>query len=343
MHDESRILTVKEIEQLAESALRGCGANGLQLETAAHSIVDAECDGIRTVGLNYLPIYCGHLIHGKVDGNANPVHRQIAPAVIEVDADHGFAHAAYVVAEADLYNLARQQGIAALSVKQSYSAGVLGWFVQRMAQSGLLGLAFANSPSAVAPAPGAQPFFGTNPFAFAVPRPGGEPIIADMATSQVALVTIKDYAAQGKSIPLGWGYDASGDLTEDGRAVLDGGSLAPLGGYKGMLLALLVDVLAGVIAGPNCSFQAPMFRNNEGGQPDVGQFFIALDPGRFSSSGAHGYAERLEAMLGALSGEPGVRLPGRRRHEFRQRAMSEGIAVPTVLIDKLEKFALEGG
>ncbi len=342
MQNESKILSVQEIEQLARSALQGCGARDIQLDSAARSIVDAECDGIRTVGLNYLPIYCNHLIHGKVNGNARPTQQKVAPAVIKSDARNGFAHAAYIDAEADFYALSKQQGIAALFVVRSYSAGVLGWFVQRMAESGLIGLAFANSPSAVSPAPGAEPFFGTNPFAFAVPRAGCEPLVADMATSQVALVTIKDYASQGKPIPPGWGYDKSGNVTEDGQAVLEGGSLAPMGGYKGMLLALLVDVLAGIVAGPNCSFQAPMFRNNEGGYPDVGQFFIAIDPQRFSPPGANQYADRLETMLKALASHPGVRLPGQRRHEFRQRALAQGIAVPTDLLTKLEGFAAKG-
>ena len=87
--------------------------------------------------------------------------------------------------------LPNNRGIAALSIVDSYSAGVVGWFVQRMAENGLIGMGFANSPSAVAPAAGASAFFGTNPMAFAVPRPDAPPIVADMATSQVALVDRK--------------------------------------------------------------------------------------------------------------------------------------------------------
>ncbi len=160
-----------------------------------------------------------------------------------------------------------------------------------------------------------------------------------MATSQVALVTIKKAAADGESIPLGWGYDSEGKLTEDPDAVINGGALAPAGGYKGMLLGLLVDLLAGVVSGPNCSFQAPVFKNNTGGQPKVGQFFIAISPATFSPNGFEGYAQRLETMLTALANEPGVRLPGVRRHETRQDAEQNGVLVPQELIDRLEAFA----
>ena len=191
----------------------------------------------------------------------------------------------------------------------------------------------------MAPAPGASPFFGTNPMAFALPRGNGEPVIADMATSQVALVTIKKAAAEGRPIPLGWGYDAEGRDTTDADAVVNGGALAPAGGYKGMLLGLLVDVLAGVLGGPNCSFQAPVFKNNTGGEPKVGQFFIAVSPGSVTPGGDSAYDSRVETMLAALAAEPGVRLPGARRHEFRARAVASGVEVPLTLIEKLEGFA----
>ena len=335
----SQILNLQQVEDITRRALSACGASGQQLELAVESVVDAECDGIQTVGLNYLPIYCGHLQVGKLKGGAVPRHEKIAPSAIRSYADTGFAHAAYAECEADFYALAKQQGIAALSIVDSYSAGVVGWFVQRMAENGLIGIGFANSPSAVAPAAGARPFFGTNPMAFAVPRPHARPIVADMATSQVAQVTIKQHAAEGKSIPLGWGYDKDGQPTTDAAAVIDGGALAPAGGYKGMLLGLLVDVLAGVVSGPNCSFQAPEFKNNSGGEPRVGQFFIAISPETFSSPTGQDYAQRVETMLNALAREPGVRLPGARRHDFRRDAEQNGVEVPQELIDRLEAFA----
>ena len=335
---DSKVMTLREVADITSRALSASGASGQQLELAVQSVVDAECDGIRTVGLNYLPLYCGHLQVGKLKGDAEPRHEQIAASAIRSNADTGFAHAAYAECETDFYALAKQQGIAALSIVDSYSAGVVGWFVQRMAQNQLIGIGFANSPSAVAPAPGANPFFGTNPMAFAVPRSGQSPIVADMATSQVALVTIKQHAAEGKLIPFGWGYDKEGNPTENANAVIDGGALAPAGGYKGMLLGLLVDILAGVVSGPNCSFQAPVFKNNTGGEPRVGQFFIAISPASFSQPELD-YDTRLETMLTALANEPGVRLPGARREEFRKKAEQEGVEVPLELINKLEAFA----
>ena len=78
MSDESRTLALAEVDDLARRALSGCGAHGQQLELAVQSVVDAECDGIRTVGLGYLPLYCGHLQVGKINRDARPQHARIA-------------------------------------------------------------------------------------------------------------------------------------------------------------------------------------------------------------------------------------------------------------------------
>ncbi len=125
MTEQNKTLTLDEVADLARRAMAGCGAHGAQLEQAVQSIVDAECDGIRTVGLGYLPLYCGHLQVGKLNCDATPRHSQIAPSAIRSEADNGFAHAAFAESEADFYALVKSQGIAALSIVDSYSAGVV--------------------------------------------------------------------------------------------------------------------------------------------------------------------------------------------------------------------------
>jgi (2R)-3-sulfolactate dehydrogenase (NADP+) len=332
------VLSLADIETLARDALAGSGAEGVQLEQTMSAIVEAEADGIRTVGLGYLPTYCEHLRCGKVNGKAKPVHEQVAASAIVSDAKQGFSFAAFHEAMNDFHALAKAQGVAALAIRNSTSAGVLGWFVERTARAGLVGLCFANSSALMAPYGGKRRFFGTNPLAYGIPRGGGlPPLIADMATSQVAYVTVKDHAAKGKSMPLGWGVDKEGKPTADPNDVLNGGAMAPAGGYKGMLLALLVDVLAGGLAGPNFAFQASSFGSNEGGPPDVGQFLLAISPESFG--GTDDFAARLEVMLAVLSEDQGVRLPGDSRWANRDKAARDGIEVPQDLIETLEGYA----
>ena len=105
-----------------------------------------------------------------------------------------------------------------------------------------------------------------------------------------------------------------------------------------MLLGLLVDVLGGVLAGPNCSFEAPVFKNNTGGKPLVGQTFIAIDPSTACSVGQEGFSERLEHMLTALASLPDVRIPGDRRLQCQKQAQAVGVTVPDDLLERLRSF-----
>jgi len=208
------ILTLAEVEDLSCRMLTSSGASAAQARPTARSIRDAEADGIRTVGLSYLPTYCDHVACGKVVGDAVPSVTRPRSATVMVDAHHGFAHPAFEAGRLPLVEAAEECGIAVLAVSHSYSAGVLGWFVERLAEDGLVSVMFANSSSAMAPAGGSKPFFGTNPIAWAAPRRGRPPVVADLSSSTVAWVKVNAAAQAGEDIPLGWALDASKEKLE---------------------------------------------------------------------------------------------------------------------------------
>lgn len=220
------VLTLDQINQLAYRALTGSGANDHQAGPTAQSIADAEAEGIRNVGLAYLPTYCEHLRVGKVNGRANPRVVYQAGSTIRVDADLGFSHPAFLRGLGSLVPVAEAQGIAALAIIHSYSAGVLGWFVDLIAREGLVALGFANASPSIAPWGGRAPLFGTNPLAMAAPRAGARPVVIDMATSATARVNVIEAAARGNSIPPEWALDGEGQPTIDAVAAL-AGSMAP--------------------------------------------------------------------------------------------------------------------
>lgn len=325
------ILTLDQIYDLSYDALTRRGASAQQAKPAAQSVMDAEAEGIRNVGLGYLPIYLGHLRHGKLIGQAQPTIASQQGAVMQVDAAHGFCHAAFMFALKPFVTLTNEMGMATMSIRHSYSAGVLGWFNNILAQEGLVSLMFANAPRSVTPHGGKGQFFGTNPISFGAPRPGHNPIIVDMATSATAKVNVKQAAQEGRPIPLGWALDTDGNPTTNPKEGLAGG-LAPLGGAKGFGLGLLVDILAAGLTGGNWAYNAPMFGDNLGPAPNVGQIIIAMQPALF---GTTDYEARLEAMVGSLLEREGVRLPGHRRHTTRTNAKTNGVEVPEALLARI--------
>ena len=323
-------ITLDDVEDIARACLVACGASDLQAGAVARSIRDAEADGVRSIGLGYLPWYCGHLKAGKIDGRAVPVVGRPKPGFVQVDAACGFAHPAFEAGEADLVGAARDQGIAVMAVGNAYACGVLGYFTGRLARRGLVALMFANASATVAPWGGARPFFGTNPWSMATPRQGA-PVIVDASSSATAFVNVARAAAAGEPIPPDWAFDADGKPTTDAQAGL-AGSLAPSGGHKGTGLALMVEVLAAGLTGAHFSHEASSLGDDLGGPPRLGQTIIAISPP------AEDYAERIETLVTALTGQPGARLPGQRRVDHRQVAEAEGIWLDDALRVQLDRL-----
>ncbi len=327
-------LSLDEIKQLSFDAMRRCGASELQAEAAAVSLMDAEAEGIRNVGLGYLSHYLNHLRCGKLAANAVPEIVRTSAASTVVNANFGFCHTAYLHVEDQVIEKAQKEGVSLLSINHSYSAGVLGWFVRRLAQRGMVSLMFANSSKAVAAHGGKSSFFGTNPFAFGSPRGQGEPVVVDMATAATARVNIVDAAREGRPIEPGLAIDSDGNPTTDAAEALKGAQL-PFAGPKGFGVGLIVDLLGGVLTGSNCSFEAPLFANNEGGPPNVGQTIIVMNPDFYSDS----YLSHIETMFSALTEDNEVRIPGERRQMLREKHSSEGVDVPQSLIDKINELS----
>ena len=255
------ILSLDDVLDITTRMLRSSGASALQADATARSIRDAEADGIRTVGLSYLPTYCDHVACGKVLGDAVPTVARPRTATVVVDAGNGFCHPAFEAGLDPLVDATRTCGVGVLAITHSYSAGVLGWFVERLAEHQLIALMFANSSSLMAPAGGVRPFFGTNPIAWAAPRRDAPPVVADFSSSAVAWVRVNAAAQAGEAIPLGWALDADGRPTTDARAAL-AGSMVPAAEHKGSALALLVDVMSGGVAGSNFSYRGVELRRH---------------------------------------------------------------------------------
>jgi (2R)-3-sulfolactate dehydrogenase (NADP+) len=330
-------LTLQQVHELAQQTLIASGADVLHSEVVAQSIAQAEAQGLRNVGLAYLPTYCAHLRCGKVDGHAVARIGVLAPAILQVDASNGFAHTAFMFALPEFVSMVRSQGIAFMMIRNSYSAGVLGWFIHRFLEHGLVSLAFANASAMMAPVGGNKPVFGTNPWGFGVPQDDAEPIVADMSSTATARVNVIAAARAGGPIPEGWAIDVDGRPTTDPEAAL-AGTMAPAASHKGYALALLVDVLVAGLGAANWSFEASSLLDDSGGPPGVGQCFIAIDPKR----SAPGFAQRIARLAQAIGEQGGARLPGQGRAKHTAYANVHGVEVPDDLMAELSALVHPG-
>lgn len=320
-------LTLEAARMLALDALAASNVSEANAAIVADALVAAERDGQGGHGLARVPAYAAQARAGKVDGHATPSLERVAPAVLRVDAAHGFAYPAIDVALGRLPSLARGAGLAAASISRSHHAGVMGAHVERLAQGGLVAIMVANAPKAMAPWGGSRPLYGTNPIAFAAPVEGGEPLVVDLSLSRVARGKVMRAAQRGEPIPEGWALDADGRPTTDAEAAL-AGTMVPAGDAKGAALALMVEVLAASLTGASHSFEASSFFDADGPPPGTGQFLLAIDP-RAAGTDVSG---RVAALLAEIGTQHGARVPGTSRLAARERAERHGIDVDGELV-----------
>jgi (2R)-3-sulfolactate dehydrogenase (NADP+) len=325
-------LAIPDAIQLVVDVFAKAGMPIALAQPAARALVMAEQDGLPSHGLARVPFYAAQMQAGKVVADAEPQVTRDG-AVIRVDAGFGLAFAAIEAGAQHARDVVRETGLSAVTITHSHHFGVAGQAVEPFARDGLIALAFANAPAAMAPWGGTRALYGTNPVAFAAPRMAGDPLVIDLSLSHVARGKVMLAQKAGQPIPEGWALDTDGNPTTDADAAM-AGTMVPSGGAKGAALALMVELLTAGLAGANFAWQASSLFDDKGPAPNLAHFILVLDPARF----APGFTERAEAMFAAIEAQDSARLPGARRMAERAGRAAH-ISVSTSLRDTLLALA----
>jgi (2R)-3-sulfolactate dehydrogenase (NADP+) len=315
-----------ELTELCRAALLRVGADADAARVLAEATVEAELVGNRAVGVGHLFDYLDGYEKGRIATDARPVVGRTAPAVLDVDAAEGLAQVAFAAAAAEFRAAVRDAGVAALWIRNSFTCGELGYYVRHLARAGLVALALANSPALMSLGGARRPVLGTNPLAYGLPRPGGEPVVIDQASSSTAFVNIRGAAEAGEPIPAGWALGPDGEATTDAAAALRG-TLLPFGSHRGGNVALLAEVLA-TLSGAAFSVDAAPFERGDR-SPGIGVFVLGVDPANFGGS-----VERLDRQFATFRAEHQVRLPA-----LELPAPPDAVEVDPGLLRRLEAAA----
>ena len=330
-------LTAEKLSALAKAALRASGASESQAEAAARNLVAADAQGLGTHGVTRIATYCAHLKSGRTRGDVVPHIVRDAGAACLIDAGLGLGFEPCELALEAAAARAKAHGIGFAGVTNSHHCGALGVLVEPLASRGLVALALSTAPAAISAWGGKRPLYGTNPVAAVFPRRNALPLVVDLSLTQVTRGQILLLQKEGKPIPEGWGMDKDGNATTDADKILFGGSLHAVGGLKGTMLALAVELICCALTGAALSHELESLHLAEGTPLRLGQAFIVLNPG--SLAGDDVYGERVETLVAAMLEEDGVRLPGERRHRLAALAAREGIEVSDSLVAELHALA----
>jgi LDH2 family malate/lactate/ureidoglycolate dehydrogenase len=330
----------------AAAVFDAVGVDAEASRAVADALVEADLRGIPSHGVLLVPMYADRIRAGSVTTATRAELVTDLGAVATLDAAHALGVLTADQAMAMAVDKARRFGLGAVSVRRAFHFGGAFRYAQAAIDAGMIGVAAANTRPLM-PAPGgAKAVVGNNPLAIGVPRGDGDPLLLDMALSEAALGKIRLAAQEGREIPDTWATDASGTPTTDPDAAI-AGLLLPAAGPKGYGLALMIDVLTGVLSGGGHGSGVRGLYADVTVPNDCAHVFLAIDPAAFGDPGAFAAGvSDLAAQILASPTVPGVdqvRLPGGPEAERAARARAEGIPVPASVLEQLAVTAASVG
>lgn len=325
-------LSYDKMVQLASAGLQAGGIGAKAAFETAQFLALAELDGLASHGLARVSQYAGHAKNGRVELAPKIKVRPFKTCAALVDACDGLAFPALRFATDLSVNLASKSGVGLVAVTNSHHFGVAGHFAEAAARAGYISLLFGNTPAAMPMVGGSKALFGTNPLAAAFPIANRDPLVIDMSLSAVARGKLLLAAKKGESIPEGWALTIDGKPTTDPQEGLKG-LMVPLGGDKGALLALMIELLVVGLSGSRFSYEADSFFDAKGNRPRIGQLLLTIDPGL---AGSQVFASKMQGFLKILAADAGTRVPGQRRFKQRARGFKEGVNVSDVVVEEIQ-------
>ncbi|MAT41152.1 MAG: malate dehydrogenase [Anaerolineaceae bacterium] len=315
-------------------------------EITAEVLQAADLRGVNSHGMIRLHTYYGsRLQKGLIDPLAEPEIIRESVASIAIDGKNGLGQVVAKQAMQACIKKAENSGIAMVTVNNSNHYGIAGYYAMIALEHDMIGISLTNAQPLVAPTYGRKRLLGTNPIAVAAPALNHRPYVLDMATSIVPIGKVTVYQKAGEEIPAGWGMDQTGQITSDPSQVLNGGALFPLGGsdlmrgYKGYGLALLVDILSGVLSG--AAFGENVGKSGQNLASNVGHFFAAMRLDAFRDP--EEFKQDLDALFDQLTkaekavGQERIYIHGEKEFELTEQYQKHGIPLMEEVVKNLQE------
>lgn len=267
----------EKLKEQVKATLVENGVKEYQAEIVADCFVTADMYGVTSHGTAILPAHIQRIENGgyNLSPKFNAIRETAAFAIIDGDNSMGPVCASYCMDYA--VEKSHESGIFTVLSRNNNTFGPAFYYPLVAAQKGCIGIAFSNSPAQMALYGGKEKMLGTNPFSMVIPCGNKDPIIVDMATSIVAKSKFKEYKARNKPLPEGWALDINGKPTTDPDEAM-AGLVLPMAGFKGYGIAMMIDILSGVLSGAAYLNNVGRFYSQDNACMNVGFTFIAIDP-----------------------------------------------------------------
>jgi L-2-hydroxycarboxylate dehydrogenase (NAD+) len=355
---ETKIFHIEALREFSTRIFLHFGCPKEDAVQAADVLACADLRGIDSHGVARLHSYFDMLSLGRINPRPNIEQVRSTLSTATIDGDNGLGLVVGPKANRIAMDMAEKAGSGWVSVRNTNHFGIAGYYVLKAVERDLIGWAMTNATKLVAPLWGAERMLGTNPIAIAFPGKQEPPIVIDMATSTVAYGKIEMARRSGKLIPPGWSIDSQGRVTTNPDDTVAGGALLPLGsdrehgGHKGYCLAIMVDMLSGVLGGANWGpFTPPFALRQEFPQRSVGKgighFFGAMRIDGFIDSDTFkaqvdDYVRVFRATKPA-PGTSGPLIPGDPERQAEQLRREKGVPLILPVVEELSDISAKTG
>lgn len=337
---------IDDLKNFCENALKKEGMSEGCARTVAEVLTETDAYGTHSHGTKNLHNYIRKLRAGGADIKGEPAIIADGPAFAVIDAGNTLGMIPSVMAMELACRKAEESGVALVTVRNSCHFGAAGYYANMAAAREMIGLVFSNvDPNMTAP--GARSMMiGNNPLAYAAPALKTPSIFLDIALSNVASLKVIQARRDGQAIPDSWIVDKDGLPTTDPGHYPEEGAMQPMAAHKGYGLAVMVDLLTGILSGGATSMSGEVvswvFELEKANR--VSHTFMAINPAVF---GVTDLADRAEGMAGQLRNAPKAKgsdriyTPGEMEWERHARARQEGIDLPADVQEALKGLADE--
>ena len=355
---EVKVFPIEVLREFSTRIFLHFGVPKADAAQAADVLASADLRGIDSHGVARLTSYFELLSEGLINPTPKIKILRSTPSTATLDGDNGLGLVVGPQANEIAMDMAGKAGSGWVSICNTNHFGIAGYYVLQALKRDMIGWAMTNSTKLVTPLWGAERMLGTNPIAIAFPGKNEPPIVIDMATCAAAYGKIEMARRRGQPIPQGWGIDNQGRGTVNPDDIVAGGALLPLGsdrergGHKGYGLAIMVDVLCGVLGGANWGPFTPPFALRQeiparSVGKGIGHFFGAMRIDGFIEADEFkrqidDYVRTFRATRPA-PGTNGPLIPGDPEREAEQMRSKQGIPLIMPVIEELRVISKKIG
>ncbi len=331
----------EDLKKFCKQAYKKVGVPDDEADIIADLLARSDLRGVETHGVTRLPIYIQRLQKGYVRAVCKMTILNDKGATIFIEAHGSMGHVVSYKAMEIAIKKAMEFGMGWVSVKDSGHFGVAGLFPMMAVEKDLIGYVVTNTAPMMAPHGGRERIIGNNPLSFAFPADKYLPIVLDLSCSVVSSGKLILCRKKGEKIPLGWAYDKDGLPTEDPYEGYEGGgSLSPIGGYKGYGMVLVHEMLTSMLTGGKWTrYIKSLYEEDKTGIQGTCHSFMVIDPDCFI--GRENFKKDMDRYIrsikesGKAKNATEILMPGEPEYRTEAHRLKEGIPLESTTLQEL--------